>query len=141
MTKILIIDDDAELRETLTYILEDEGYEIILSGDGIDGVEKFAREQPDLVITDIFMPRQEGIQTIREILAIDPGAKILAASGGFSSLSGVGIRSKEFYLRSAQQLGALDVIAKPFEIDDLVRRVEHCLAHDPPDCLPTARSA
>jgi DNA-binding response OmpR family regulator len=141
MTKILIIDDDTEIRETLTYILEDAGYAVVVSADGVDGVKKFTREKPDLVITDIFMPHQEGIQTIREILAIAPDARILAASGGFSTLDGIGITNKDFYLRTAKKLGARDIISKPFEIDDLVRRVKRCLAEAAPAAQRTSRSA
>lgn len=141
MTKILIIDDDKEIRETLTYILEDEGYEVVASADGIDGVKKFGREKPNLVITDIFMPHQEGIQTIREILAISSTANILAASGGFSHLDGLGVSNKDFYLRTAKKLGARDIISKPFEIDDLVRRVKRCLADAAQAPGPATRSA
>jgi DNA-binding response OmpR family regulator len=141
MTKILIIDDDKEIRETLTYILEDAGYEVVTAADGIDGVKKFGVEKPNLVITDIFMPRQEGIQTIREILAISPTANILAASGGFNHLDALGVSNRDFYLRTAKKLGARDIIAKPFEIDDLVGRVQRCLADAAPASGPAVRSA
>jgi|SRR5271170_5608155 DNA-binding response OmpR family regulator len=131
MTKILIIEDDPEVRQTLVYLLEDEGYEVVVAEDGAKGVKKFASDQPDLVITDVFMPNQEGFQTIREILALKPEAKIIAASAGFSSTSSDGDDKRDFYLRMAQQLGAAEVIPKPFEIDDLVRRVKSCLESGP----------
>ena len=117
---------------TLTYILEDEGHTVILAEDGAKGIKKFASDHPDLVITDVFMPNQEGFQTMREILALKPEAKIIAASAGFGPSSSRGGDKRDFYLRMAQQLGATETIAKPFEIDDLIRRVKRCLAGGPP---------
>lgn len=131
MAKVLVIEDDPEVRQTLVYILEDEGYQVVVAEDGAKGIRKFESDQPDLVITDVFMPNQEGFQTIREILALDPEAKIIAASAGFSSSSSRGGDKRDFYLRLAQQLGAAEIISKPFEIDDLVRRVKRCLASGP----------
>ena len=125
MTKVLVIEDDPEVRQTLVYILEDEGCEVVLAEDGVKGVRKFATERPDLVIADLFMPNQEGFQTIREILALRPGAKIIAVSAGLAS---GGHDQRDLYLRMARELGAVDVIPKPFEIDDLVERVRRCLA-------------
>jgi CheY-like chemotaxis protein len=132
MTKVLVIEDDPEVRQTLIYILEDEGYSVVTAEDGAKGVKKFASDQPDLVITDVFMPNQEGFQTIREILALKPQAKIIAASAGFGSSSPRGGDKRDFYLRLARQLGATEVIAKPFEVDDLVRCVKRCLSGGPP---------
>jgi DNA-binding response OmpR family regulator len=130
MTKILIVDDDPEIRQTLVYILEEEGYEVVTAADGTEGVRVFENTDPDLVITDIFMPRQEGIQTIREILELRDDAKIIATSGGFTYLEGLENTDKSFYLHTAEKLGARDIIAKPFDVDDLIRRVKHCLESD-----------
>jgi len=129
MTKVLVIEDDPEVRQTLVYILEDEGCEVVVADDGAKGVKRFAADQPDLVIADLFMPNQEGYQTIREILALRPEAKIIAATAGLNSLSSGGVGThRDFYLRMARELGAVDVLPKPFEIDDLVQRVRRCLA-------------
>ncbi|MGO8915670.1 MAG: response regulator [Stellaceae bacterium] len=132
MTKILIIEDDPEVRQTLVYILEDAGYEVVVAEDGAKGIRKFESNQPDLVITDVFMPNQEGFQTIREILALQPEAKIIAVSAGFDSSPSGGDDKRDFYLRLAHQLGATEVIPKPFEIDDLIRRVKRCLSSRSP---------
>jgi len=121
MPKILIIDDDAFVRETLIRILEDEGYQVITAPDGRRGLDAFRRERPDLVITDIIMPEQEGIETIMEIRGERPDAKIIAISGG-------GRIGNTDFLQIARKLGAADIIAKPFDPDDFITRVGTCLA-------------
>jgi CheY-like chemotaxis protein len=66
MTKILVIDDDVIVRKTITRLLEDGGYggyKVLSAEDGLRGMAMFRSECPDLVITDIIMPEQEGIQT------------------------------------------------------------------------------
>jgi two-component system, chemotaxis family, chemotaxis protein CheY len=120
MSKILVIDDDVIVRETLVQILEDHGYAVITAEDGKRGVAAFRRDKPALVITDIIMPEQEGIQTITEIRGLDPAAKIIAISGG-------GRIGNTDFLKIAQNLGAADVIPKPFDPDDLIARVGRCL--------------
>jgi CheY-like chemotaxis protein len=120
MTKILVIDDDALVRKSIVHLLEDGGYTVLSAEDGLRGMAMFRSEQPDLVITDIIMPEQEGIQTIPEMRKAKPDAKIIAISGSGS------IGNIDF-LRIAQHLGASDAVAKPFDPDDLLKRVRHCL--------------
>ena len=120
MTKVLVIDDDAIVCASIVHILEDDGYEVLSAQDGLRGMAMFRSEQPDLVITDIIMPEQEGIQTITEMRKARPDAKIIAISGSGS------IGNIDF-LRIAQHLGASDAIAKPFDPEDLLKRVKRCL--------------
>jgi two-component system chemotaxis response regulator CheY len=121
VTKILVIDDDTIVRETIIHILEDEAYEVVSAEDGARGMVVFRSEQPDLVITDIIMPEQEGIQTIAEMRKAKPDAKIIAISGG-------GRIGKADFLSMARALGAMDVIPKPFDPDELLTIVRDCLA-------------
>ena len=120
MARILVIDDDSAARDTIVQVLEDGGYEVTSAEDGKRGLVSFRREPPDLVITDIIMPEKEGIQTITEMRGERPNAKIIAISGG-------GRIGNTDFLRIARHLGAMDVIAKPFDPDDLLSRVERCL--------------
>ena len=120
MTKILVIDDDVIVRETIVQILEDRGYTVLSAEDGDRGLALFRAERPDLVITDIIMPEKEGIQTITEMRGERPDAKIIAISGG-------GRIGNTDFLKIARHLGAMDIIPKPFDPDELVSRVRRCL--------------
>ena len=121
MTKILLIDDNILVRETVTLVLEDGGYEVANAEDGRRGVVAFQNLGPDLVITDLIMPVQNGLQTILEIRSIAPMARIVAISGGdrtrHTDLLGI-----------ARKLGASETLAKPLDPDELLACVRRCLA-------------
>jgi len=121
MQKILVIDDDSLVRDTLVRILERKGYQVLVASDGLRGLRMFRSEQPDLVITDIIMPEKEGLETIREIRCECPDAKIIAISGGAR------IGNMDF-LDVAGKLGASEIIPKPFDPADLVTVVSRCLS-------------
>lgn len=119
--KILIIEDNPVVRQTLVRVLEDEGYQTVTAQDGMRGVSLYATEQPDLVITDIIMPEKEGIETIRSVLHQNPNAMIIAISGGGR------IGSADF-LRMARRIGATETLAKPFDPDILREMANRLLA-------------
>ena len=121
MAKILVIDDDPLVRNTILRILRASGFEVVAAEDGLRGMKVFRSEAPDLVITDIIMPDQEGIQTIIEMRRERPNAKIIAISGG-------GRVANADFLSMARSLGADSVVAKPFTPAQLVSRVDECLA-------------
>jgi DNA-binding response OmpR family regulator len=120
MAKVLVIDDDELVRATLKRTLRDK-HEVVTAPDGRNGVSAFETERPDLVITDIIMPEQGGLETIREIRRRAPDAKIIAMSGG----SRFGNSDS---LAMAATLGAADVFSKPFDPHDLLDRIGRCLA-------------
>jgi CheY-like chemotaxis protein len=120
MAKILVIDDDALVRDTIVRILERKGYQVLVAGDGVRGLRMFRSERPDLVITDIVMPEKEGLATIREIRGECPNAKIIAISGGAR------IGNIDF-LDVAGKLGASEILPKPFDPFDLIKLVSRCL--------------
>jgi CheY-like chemotaxis protein len=121
MKKILVIDDNMVVRNTIVQILESEGYDVISAEDGRRGLFVFRSEHPDLVVTDIIMPEKEGIETIRDIRGEMPNAKIIAISGG-------GRIGNTDFLKIARQLGASDVVAKPLDPDHFLDVVKNCLA-------------
>jgi DNA-binding response OmpR family regulator len=114
--KILVIDDDGMVRRMVSRILRSEGHEVVIAEDGKRGMTMFRKERPQLVVTDIVMPEQEGIETILAMRRDSPGVKIIAISGG-------GTIGDLDVLKMAQILGADDVIAKPFRAHDLLSRV------------------
>lgn len=123
MPRVLIIDDNDELRDTLVLLLEDEGYDVAAASSGTSGLHAFEQFRPDVVLTDVIMPEGDGIEAIRLIRAADPNARIIAMSGG--SLVGTD------RLRVAKALGAMEVLRKPFEVEELVQAVADCLHAGP----------
>ncbi len=85
MSRILVVDDDPISRQVLKAMLEKEGYEVSEAEDGSKAVRNYDSSLIDLVITDIFMPEKEGVQTVRELMKENPDVKIIAVSGGSSS--------------------------------------------------------
>ena len=119
--RIVVIDDEPRIREMLEEVLRDAGYDVVTAPSGAS-VSRLQREQPaDLVITDIFMPEQEGIETILELRATWPNLKIIAISGGGGDFT-------VNYLAAAEQLGATRSISKPFSVEQLLSAVRDVLA-------------
>ncbi len=118
--KILVIDDEAVIRETITEMLQRAGYEVWAAADGGEDIELFREKDVDLVITDIIMPEVEGIETIRTLLQDQPDIKIIAISGG-------GRISNDDLLQMAGHFGAKLTLKKPFEREELLTAVRTVL--------------
>jgi CheY-like chemotaxis protein len=116
--KILVIDDDQLVRFTLSRLLRKAGYEVATAADGNGGMTVFCAEHPDVVITDMIMPEQGGIETIIQIKRTRPEVKVIAISGG-ARIGSVDI------LNAARSSGADDILVKPFEAGELLRTLEH----------------
>ena len=121
MSDILIIDDDDALRATVRKVLERDGHSVREAADGAEGLEAIESDPPDLVITDLFMPEKEGIETILELRESHPDLRILAVSGG-------GRVGPGGPLSDAEALGADASLAKPFDVEELRGVVERLLA-------------
>ena len=120
MKTILLVEDDISLRGMLTRLLEREGYRIIEAGNGREAMQIIEYVIPDLVVTDIIMPDQDGIGTINEIIKNHPDTMIIAISGGGRMLS-------EDYLQIAEMLGARYTFTKPFSNKDFLEKVKELL--------------
>ena len=120
MRKILIIDDDEQMRNLLKRAMEYAGFEVETARDGREGQRFFNTDSCDLVITDIIMPEQEGMETITFLRKNHPEVKVIAISGG-------GRIGPESYLPAALELGAHRAFAKPFPIDVLTAAVNDLL--------------
>lgn len=82
MARILVIDDEPVLRITFRHILEEEGHEVLDAEDGVSGVDVCRESHPDLVITDMMMPRREGSETVAILTREFPAMPVIAMSGG-----------------------------------------------------------
>jgi len=120
MARILIADDDQQVRVMLRMTLERAGYEVVEAEDGNQAVTQFKAEKPDLVVTDIVMPEKEGIETIMELKALDPNVRIVAISGG-------GRINPEDYLSWARKFGVKETFIKPVDRQLLLEAVERLL--------------
>ncbi len=128
MKHILLIEDDADQREMLAIMLARAGYNVIEAPNGREGLKLFRQQPCELVITDLFMPEKEGIETIMELKQDFPTVKIIAISGGGIRGSFAGLRGAEPALESAKALGANHILQKPIKIEQLVMIVEELLA-------------
>ena len=121
MTDILVIDDDKVFRTLLAKLLTGKGYKVATCEDGKKGVALFRSNPFALVITDLIMPDQEGIETIMILRSDYPDVKIIALSAG-------GAGSSDVYLDSALHLGAARVFAKPIDFDEFLTAVNDLTA-------------
>jgi CheY-like chemotaxis protein len=117
-TRILIADDERQVRGYLRAVLEQAGYDVCEAEDGREAVRLALRERVDVVITDLMMPNQEGLETIQILRQQAPVVAIVAISGAF----------REEYLEIARKLGAEVALAKPMTPEQLLGAVSQALA-------------
>lgn len=113
--KILVVDDESDILELLKYNLEKEGYDVKVAGDGIKGVEIAKSFTPDLILLDIMMPKQDGIETCRQLREISELANTFIIF--------LTARSEEYSEVAAFDMGADDYITKPIKPRALVSRI------------------
>lgn len=118
MSKIMIVDDAVFMRKVIRDLLAKNNYtDVVEASDGIEATTVYSENFPDLVIMDITMPSQDGIETIKEMMKIDPNANILMCSA----------MGQEAMVREAIKLGAKDFVVKPFKPDRMILAVERLL--------------
>jgi CheY-like chemotaxis protein len=120
MARILVVDDEMQLRSMLRTALESVGHQVEEAVDGKEAIESYRSHPADLLVTDIIMPGQEGIETIVQFRENYPEVKIIAMSGG-------GRNNGQHYLELAKRLGATLTLAKPFSIEDFLAAVQGVL--------------
>ncbi len=114
-SKILIIEDNEQNIYLVTFILEKNGYEVVDACNGDVGIKLYKEHEPDLI-----MPEKEGLETIKEIIELNPAVKIIAISGG-------GTVSPETYLTLAEKFGAVRAFSKPIESKLLISTINEVL--------------
>jgi CheY-like chemotaxis protein len=118
--RILVIDDDKEVRQVLSLMLESGGYEVEAAASGYEGVDLFKKKSADLVITDILMEGMDGVETIMELRLISPDVKIIAISGGDHVAPG-------YYLSMIKNFDTVYEMEKPIRREDLLFAVKAIL--------------
>lgn len=122
MYRILVIEDEDDLRGVMVTALKQAGYAVTAAADGREGLEQFRAEPCDLVVTDIVMPERDGIEVVLALRTEYPAVPVIAISG-YSSYSPV-------YLHTVDKLGARKVLAKPFGVPALLTAVREALSAD-----------
>lgn len=123
---VCVIDDDANVRQTIRTILETVGYMTAEASDGEQGLEAIARTGATIAVVDIIMPNREGLETIAEAKTRFPSLKILAISGSERAIGSQG------YLALATAIGADDVLRKPLRAEELLAKIKRLVEADPP---------
>ena len=116
MATILIIDDEPQMRLLVARVLRSAGHDVTEAKNGAEGLEVFRAMRQELVITDLFMPETEGIETLRELRQMAPEVRVIVMSGGYASAT-------VMYLDMATKLGADGTLEKPFLPSALLKMV------------------
>ena len=114
---ILIVDDEKDIRISLTGILEDEGYQVMTAASGVEALESARQDLPDLVLLDIWMPGMDGLETLEKLKILFPQVTVIMISGHGTI---------ETAVRSTK-LGAFDFIEKPLSLDKVLITVCNAL--------------
>ena len=120
MKTILLVDDDELFGAMLEKTLIHFGYKVVRAHNGQEALDLYDARTVSLVLTDLIMPDKEGLELITELRRTNPAVKVIAMSGG-------GRNNPEVFLRAAQHLGALKILAKPFPQEALAKAVFECL--------------
>lgn len=124
MTRVIIIDDEEDIRIVLKEIFERAGFDVAVASNGADGLNLLREQAADLVITDIIMPGSDGVETAYDIRMEFPKTKIIVMSGG-GNVAPQNYEPKAIttsaYLASAAAVGADLTLTKPFDRDELIK--------------------
>jgi CheY-like chemotaxis protein len=123
MPNLLIIDDNAELARVLASALQRTGHKVWVADNGKEGLKLLSQHAIDLMITDIVMPEQDGIETIQLARRANPQLRVITISGDAP-------RHAELYLSMTEKLGADRTLLKPFRLDALLTAVQEVLQID-----------
>jgi two-component system chemotaxis response regulator CheY len=119
MARVLVVDDAAFMRKMVTDALTKGGHDVIgEAGNGTEAVDRWQELRPDLTTLDITMPEKDGLTALREIISLDPSARVIMCSA-------LGQESK---VLESIKLGAKDFVVKPFQPDRVIEAVGKALA-------------
>ena len=119
MPKILVAEDERDIRDLIAFTLQFAGFEVVLAANGVEAVELASRERPDLILLDVRMPKMTGYQACEALKSMPETSSIPIV---FLSAKG-----QESEIQQGLDVGAVDYILKPFAPDDLTRQVQRIL--------------
>jgi CheY-like chemotaxis protein len=114
MALILVVDDEEPIRDILREALEGAGHRVVTANDGREALRVYHAQRPDVVITDIVMPRRSGIDLVLELSRLSPRPKVIAMSG---------VTGKDF-LEAAREANVARAFVKPFDVRAVMRAVD-----------------
>ncbi|MFX1286002.1 MAG: response regulator [Promethearchaeota archaeon] len=118
MAKVLIVDDSKYLRLMIRKILKKHGHTVVAEAEtGLEAIEQYKQNMPNVVTMDVVMPKMNGLMAVKEIMEMDPKARIVIVTA----------LGHEPLVRQALKIGAKDFVIKPFKVDQLVQAVEGAL--------------
>lgn len=126
MPRILVVDDEPDVREAIQMLLEHAGYSVAVAKDGKEALRVFRNEPAQLVLCDLLMPGRDGLEAIQDLRTLFPDVKIIAMTGAMT-------RGSRDILAAAKHMGAVEVMYKPLERADLLKAVER---HTAPPAKP-----
>ena len=133
MHSVLVIDDEADVRDGIKRVLERAGYSVRVMDDASAAILELRRLPAEIVITDIIMPKLSGVEAISAILREFPGVRILAISGGgnfdMTTYQSTTLTTTT-YLAAAKRAGAHAILTKPFESRELIEAVNQVMGRD-----------
>lgn len=112
MNKILIVEDDAGIRDSVSFALQAESFEVCMAGDGMEGCERFQQENPDLLLLDLQLPKRTGLDVLRLVRESSQIPVVILS-----------VKDSEADIVSALELGADDYLTKPYSTKELIARI------------------
>jgi two-component system chemotaxis response regulator CheY len=117
MAKVLIVDDAAFTRMRCNRLLTHSGYDVVEASDGNEGLQKYQEDDPDAVLLDITMPNKDGLSTLKELMTMDPCARVAMLT----------VMGQKSMVMASLKLGARDFVVKPFETERLLSSIKRIL--------------
>lgn len=130
MASVIVVDDEKEIGEVIRRALERVGYETIVTDNAATALEHVRQRAPDVVITDVIMPKYNGVELIKSLRTQFPRVRVIAISGGgsFGPLSyKPDAISTHAFLAAAREAGAHEILTKPFDLVDLLAAIRRQL--------------
>src|SRR4030066_552294 len=115
--KVLIVDDEERVVQSIAGVLEDEGFQVARAKSGEEAIKVFQHEEPDITLLDIWMPGMDGIEVLKRLKWISPDCQVVMISGHATISTAM----------AAVKLGAFDFIEKPLSLDVLLMTIRRAL--------------